>query len=135
MICCSSSLCSPNSTQKSLCSFWPFFYLPPTPHPSLVLASVGKRYSMSERRKSMLLPGQFSVHVFVLASSFNYALVARYLVAGRGHQLTTWPFTVFEGDQIPSEHPREHWLLCRTSAETKPCCKLVRPRKRARQLQ
>lgn len=44
-------------------------------------------------------------------------------------------FSVFEGDQIQSEHQGEHRHVFRTSAETKPCCKFVRPGKRARQLQ
>lgn len=52
VIFCSSSLCS-NSTQKPLCSFWLFFYLFFSICPSLVLASVGKKYSMSERRKNV----------------------------------------------------------------------------------
>lgn len=59
---------------------------------------------MLERRKSVFyFLGNFLLVFLILASSFNYTLVAEVLCGGRGwgeeYQLATWPFHVFEGDQ------------------------------------
>lgn len=83
---------------------------------------------MSERRKSACYSKCFLFTFLILVSSFIYALVAQ--VLGRPANLLA-----SEGDQAPSEHQGKCWCVSRTPAETKPCCKFVRPDQRATQLQ
>lgn len=45
----------------------------------MVLASVGKRYNMSESRECVLFFEQFSIHFSYFGQLFYYALVAQVL--------------------------------------------------------
>lgn len=73
---------------------------------------------MSERSSVCYFSGNFLFTFLILASSFIYVLVAQVLW-GSANLLA---FSVFEGDQIQSEHHGEHRHVSRTSAETKPRC-------------